>query len=144
MAKRLPLIEQFESMPLTELQNAWWRLYGKAAPSLSPDLLRRGLAYRLQEKQKGGLHQQTKNYLERYADKAGLACAKPALGAKLSVGTKLVRDWHGVGHSVTVLDNGFDYDGQHWRSLTAIARHITGTKWSGPRFFGLTVKGPAP
>jgi hypothetical protein len=143
MAKRLPLIEQLDSMTIAQLQHVWGRLYGRAAPSLSPDLLRRGLAYRLQEKKKGGLDQQTKKYLERYAGKAGLADAKPPLGAKLSVGTKLVRDWHGVGHSVTVLDDGFDYEGRHLRSLTAIARHITGTKWSGPRFFGLTAKGPA-
>lgn len=143
MAKRLPLIEQLDSMTIAQLQHVWGRLYGRAAPSLSPDLLRRGLAYRLQEKKKGGLDQQTKKYLERYAGNAPLADTKPPLGAKLSVGTKLVRDWHGVGHSVTVLDDGFDYEGQHWRSLTAIARHITGTKWSGPRFFGLTAKGPA-
>lgn len=143
MAKRLPSLEQLESMPLTELQNAWGRLYGRAAPSLSPDLLRRGIAYRLQEKKRGGLHQQVATYLQRYGGETGSTQSKPPLGPKLSVGTKLVRDWHGVGHSVTVLEDGFDYDGQHWKSLTAIASEITGTKWSGPRFFGLTVKGPA-
>jgi len=69
------------------------------------------------------------------------AISKLGAGPKLSPGTKLIRDWHGVGHSVTVLDNGFEYDGKHWKSLTAIARHITGTKWSGPRFFGLATSG---
>ena len=57
---------------------------------------------------------------------------------KLTPGTRLVRDWHGTGHTVTVLDSGFEYDQRRWSSLTSIARHITGAKWSGPRFFGLT------
>ena len=52
-----------------------------------------------------------------------------------------MRDWHGVGHTVTVLDDGFDYDDRRWTSLTAIARSITGAKWSGPRFFGLNAAG---
>ncbi|KEZ00655.1 hypothetical protein AI27_03015 [Sphingomonas sp. BHC-A] len=57
---------------------------------------------------------------------------------KLTVGTRLVRDWHGVGHTVIVLDEGFEYKGQRWRSLTAVAKAITGTHWNGNRFFGLT------
>jgi Protein of unknown function (DUF2924) len=60
---------------------------------------------------------------------------------KLTPGTRLVRDWHGLGHTVIVLDDGFEYDGKHWRSLTAIAKAITGTAWNGPRFFGLTGRG---
>ena len=56
---------------------------------------------------------------------------------KLTPGTRLVRDWHGVGHTITVLERGFAYDGQTWASLTAIAKAITGAKWNGPRFFGL-------
>ncbi|MEV5033983.1 DUF2924 domain-containing protein [Sphingobium sp. LMC3-1-1.1] len=57
---------------------------------------------------------------------------------KLTVGTRLVRDWHGTGHTVIVLDEGFEYNGQRWRSLTAVAKAITGTHWNGNRFFGLT------
>ena len=57
---------------------------------------------------------------------------------KLTPGTRLVRDWHGAGHTVTVLEQGFEYDGQVWRSLTAVAKAITGTHRNGPRFFGLT------
>jgi hypothetical protein len=57
---------------------------------------------------------------------------------KLTPGTRLVRDWHGVGHTVIVLEDSFEFDGRHWKSLTAIARAITGTHWNGPRFFGLT------
>ena len=138
MGKSMPTIEALEAMSLLELKEVWLRLNGAAAPSLSADLLRRGLAYRLQEKKQGKLDKRTAGYLSRYGRGDGSAETKPVLGPKLGVGTKLVRDWHGVGHSVTVLENGFEYDGQNWKSLTAIAHHITGTKWSGPRFFGLT------
>lgn len=57
---------------------------------------------------------------------------------KLTPGTRLVRDWHGVGHTVIVLERGFGYDGKQWKSLSAIATAITGAHWNGPRFFGLT------
>lgn len=60
------------------------------------------------------------------------------MARKLTPGTRLVRDWHGVGHTVTVLEQGFAYGGKEWRSLSAIAKTITGAHWSGPRFFGLT------
>ena len=66
------------------------------------------------------------------------ASGKPLPALKLTLGTKLVRDWHGEGHTVTVLDDGFEYDGRRWKSLSAIAKAITGTKWNGPRYFGLT------
>ncbi|MCZ8172425.1 MAG: DUF2924 domain-containing protein, partial [Brevundimonas sp.] len=56
---------------------------------------------------------------------------------KLTPGTRLVRDWRGVGHTVVVLDDGFEYDRKHWKSLTAIAKAITGNQWNGPLFFGL-------
>jgi len=138
MAKRLPSLAELDIMSLTKLQDLWERLYKKQAPILSPDLLRRCLAYRLQEKNYGKLNQRTATYLSRYNSEDSSDKPKPPLSTKLSVGTKLVRDWHGIGHSVTVLENGFEHDGKQWNSLTAIARHITGTKWSGPRFFGLT------
>jgi len=143
MGKKIPPIEALGTMSLLELKELWLRLYGATAPSLSADLLRRGLAYRLQEKKQGGLDKRTVTYLSRYGRDDGSAKPKPVLSPKLSIGTKLVRDWHGVGHSVTVLEDGFEYDGQNWKSLTAIAHHITGTKWSGPRFFGLMAQNPA-
>jgi hypothetical protein len=92
-----------------------------------------GIAYRLQEKQLGGLDRIARRVLRAAEDTK----AANVQQRKLTPGTRLVRDWHGVGHSVTVLEDGFHYDERHWSSLTAIARHITGAKWSGPRFFGL-------
>ena len=74
--------------------------------------------------------------------RAALAAGQPTkptgIIRKLTPGTRLVRDWHGVGHTVTVLEDGFVYDGLQWPSLSAIAKAITGAHWNGPRFFGLT------
>jgi len=137
MVRRTISIAAIETMPLADLQRAWDRHYGSCAPSLSPDLLRRGLAYRLQEKKLGRLDRRTAVCLARYDSENMPVLPKLENGPKLSTGTRLIRDWHGVGHSVTVLDDGFEYEGKQWKSLTAIARQITGTKWSGPRFFGL-------
>ena len=141
MANKMPSITALDTMPLLDLNDLWARFYGVPAPSLSKDLLRRSLAYRLQEMTHGKLNQRVATYLSRYSSDDGSNKQKQQLGPKLSVGTKLVRDWHGVGHSVTVVEDGLEYNGQHWKSLTAIAREITGAKWSGPRFFGLTAKG---
>jgi hypothetical protein len=137
MARRTISIAALETMSVADLQAAWDRHYGTAVPSLSPDLLRRGLAYRLQEKKLGRLDRRTAACLARYDSENMPVLPKLENGPKLSTGTRLIRDWHGVGHSVTVLDDGFEYEGKQWKSLTAIARQITGTKWSGPRFFGL-------
>jgi hypothetical protein len=93
-----------------------------------------GIAWRLQEKQLGGLSRTARQVLHASDD----AKAQKVQQRKLTPGTRLVRDWRGVGHSVTVVENGFHYEARRWPSLTAIARHITGARWSGPRFFGLT------
>lgn len=130
LAKRLAAIEALES---TDLRTEWERAYKAPAPHLSAELLRLGIAWRLQEKQFGG-HGRTVRQLLKAQNDIEVSAAQRR---KLTPGTRLVRDWHGIGHSVTVLENGFDYNGQRWTSLTAIARHITGAKWSGPRFFGL-------
>lgn len=134
-------LERLAELSMAELKEEWARCYGAPAPSLSADLLRSGIACRLQEKRHGGVSCETKRILLQSSRTAVCAsrdaAAKPSL-RKLTTGTRLVRDWHGTGHTVTVLDKGFEYDGQQWRSLTAIAKAITGTHRNGPRFFGLT------
>ena len=120
-----------------ELKHEWARRCGAPAPNLSPDLLRLGIGYKLQEERYGGISRSTRSLLRQVAARAGEAGDKKPLPRKLTLGTRLVRDWHGVGHTVTVLENGFEYQSQHWRSLSAIANAITGSKWNGPRFFGL-------
>lgn len=131
-------LHRLADMRTHELKAEWTRRYGAPAPNLSPDLLRLGIAYRLQEQRLGGLMRSTKLLLRQLAATPNDAEREGPRPRKLTVGTRLVRDWHGVGHTVTVLDNGFEYDDRHWRSLTAIARSISGSHCSGPGFFGLT------
>lgn len=138
MARRsyMTLARMLELTP-EQLKAEWARRYDAPAPNLAIDLLRMGLAYKLQEQRLGGLSRSTRAVL-RHASAAGSELEKAApLPRKLTPGTRLVRDWHGVGHTVTVLERGFEYDGRSWKSLSAIAREITGTQWNGPKFFGL-------
>ena len=123
-----------------DLKAEWARRYGAPAPNLSPDLLRLGIGYKLQEAKLGSVSRGTRTLLRQIAARAGEGEKGKPLPRKLTPGTRLVRDWHGVGHTVIVLEAGFEYDGKHWKSLTAIARAITGSPWSGPLFFGLTAR----
>ena len=97
------------------------------------------IAYRLQEQALGGLKPATRRLLERIAGHA--AARRPVSTApakmRVSAGTVLIREWHGTKHQVTVLKDGFLYHTKHYRSLSPIARAITGSCWSGPLFFGL-------
>jgi hypothetical protein len=116
-----------------------WREFHRAGPplGLSRDLLIRALAYELQQRAHGGANAA----LRRLRSLAG-ASEKGALavdpGIVLKAGTTLVRQWRGHTHTVLVHKDGFEHDGQRYRSLTVIAERITGAHWSGPRFFGLT------
>ena len=127
-------IEQLEGLSHKELQNAWVKQYKASAPQISLALLRMGLAWKLQVKASGGLSREAQRLLG--VAPSDTSSIQPT--RKLTPGTRLVRDWHGEGHTVTVLEDGFDYNGATWRSLSAIAKAITGTHWNGPRFFGLT------
>jgi hypothetical protein len=127
-------LDKIADLPPDSLKIEWARRYGAPTPNISVDLLRLGIGYKLQEQRLGGLHR-TSRALLRYSNPVAGKGPPPR---KLTPGTKLVRDWHGVGHTVTVQADGFDYDGRYWKSLTAIALAITGTKWNGPRFFGLS------
>ena len=137
--KRMPL-ERLDALPVAELKQEWARSHGAPAPNLSADLLRLGIAYRLQEKRHGGISRETRCIMPHSARamEDGNSAPVSAPWRKLMQGTRLVRDWRGTGHTVTVLDDGFEYDGKVWRSLTAIAKAVTGTHRNGPRFFGLT------
>ena len=95
------------------------------------------MGYRIQEKRQGSLSREGKALLTQ-ASRTAKGTNAPAPRGKLMPGTRLVRDWHGTGHTVTVLDEGFEYDGKAWASLSAIAKAITGTHWNGPRFFGIS------
>jgi hypothetical protein len=132
-------IVALEALTIGELQTEWSRVYRAQPPiRLSRDLLLRGVAYRVQERAYGGLSLSTKQRLRTFSegiDRRKGTGAAPTL--KLKSGTKLVRQWHRQVHTVSVLNNGFEYQGETYRSLTGIARRITGSGWSGPRFFGI-------
>ena len=118
---------------------AWRELHRTGPPpGLSRDLLIRALAHQLQEQTHGGMSRAQRRRLRTLAgefDKVG-ASFDPSVVPK--TGTTLVRQWRGHTHAVLVREDGFEYEGQRYRSLTVIAERITGAHWSGPRFFGLT------
>ena len=126
-------------MNLDQLRGEWRKLYRTAPPArLSRDLMLRAITYKLQEATHGGLRPPAKRQLASLAQSltaGGELCAAPAI--RLKPGATLVREWHGRSHIVTVLEDGFEHQGQRFASLSRIAHHITGVHWSGPRFFGL-------
>jgi hypothetical protein len=114
-----------------KLRQRWQELVGGAAPSVSPQLLRLALAYRMQADAYGDLSADAKRRL------AQAARGKTAT-QKVSAGTRLVREWQGITHIVTIDAAGvIRWNGSEWKSLSAVARAITGGHWSGPAFFGL-------
>lgn len=126
---------------LDKLRCKWRRLYGSEPPRISRDLLVLGVAYRLQEIKHGGLGKSTLRKLRTLAKTlrvTGRVGPTPSLSLK--PGARLVREWRGHAHTVTVTQDGFEYAGINYPSLTKIARKITGAHWSGPRFFGLPAK----
>ena len=122
------------------LRERWYDVCGTAPPSVPPALLRRLLAQRLQERRYGALPALVAKELVRVAE-YGPAAAQVRKRRKLTPGTRLVREWNGQAIAVEVIEDGFAYDDCTWRSLSEIARHVTGAHWSGPRVFGLTDRG---
>ena len=122
-------VRALESMDLHALRDEWRQRYGPPPKMRSTELLARLLAWRIQADAFGGLDATTIRLLKREAP----APAK----ALLDSGTRLFREWQGRRHEVTVLEQGFGYAGREYRSLSEVARAITGTRWNGPRFFGL-------
>ena len=122
-----------------ELRLAWRQLHHTGPPrGLSRDLLVRALANQLQERTHGRANGALRRRLQTLAGEFDRDTASFDPGLVLKTGTTLVRQWRGHAHTVLVREDGFEYDGQRYRSLTVIAERITGAHWSGPRFFGLT------
>jgi hypothetical protein len=127
-----------------ELRLAWRQMHRTGPPrGLSRDLLIRALANQLQEWIHGRASGALRRRLQTLAAAFGRDGASFDPGVVLKTGTTLVRQWRGHAHSVLVREDGFEYQGQHYRSLTMIAERITGAHWSGPRFFGLTKRAGA-
>ncbi len=136
--RRYITLGRLPELSADELKSEWARRYDAPAPNLSQDLLRLGIGYKLQEQRLGGINRSTRLLLRQVAARSVEGREKKHLPRKLTPGTRLVRDWHGVGHTVIVREDGFEFDGKHWKSLTAVARAITGSHWNGNAFFGLT------
>ncbi|GAB5482592.1 MAG: DUF2924 domain-containing protein [Parasphingorhabdus sp.] len=131
-------LAELSVMPPAQLRSAWRDTFKSPAPDIGPDLLRRGIANRWQERVHGSLTGATNREIERLrkrVERTGKAGHVHAISLK--TGTRLVRSWNGKSYHVLVCDDGFEFDGRHFASLSNIAREITGAHWSGPRFFGL-------
>ena len=127
-----------------ELRLAWRQLHRTGPPQgLSRDLLIRALANQLQERTHGGTSRALRRHLQTLAGEFDRDGASFDPGLVLKTGTTLVRQWRGQAHTILVREDGFEYEGQRYRSLTMIAERITGAHWSGPRFFGLTKRSRA-
>lgn len=119
-----------------EIHDAWCKMFGRPPPKhLSISFMQRALGWEAQAKQSGGLPTDIKRALQSIASGKQPKLAVPR---KIATGAHLVREWNGRAYQVEVLEAGFRMDGREYGSLTAIARKITGTNWSGPRVFGLS------
>jgi hypothetical protein len=126
-----------ERLSSDELRTKWRKLTASPVPRMSPSLLRLALAWEIQARAYGGLSRETRRTLDQ------LAAAKTRT-TSVSPGMRLVREWNGRAHVVVVGDDGvIRWDEREWRSLSEVARAITGTRWSGPAFFGLKRKAAA-
>ena len=132
-------LARLPELDLGELRQQWRALYkSEASPHLSRELLVRAVAYRMQEIAVGGLRPGQQRQLRQFARQLKENREEPIrTRPELKPGTRLVRGWQGRTYEVLVLDGGFSWQGTSYRSLSAVARKITGTPWSGPLFFGL-------
>jgi hypothetical protein len=135
-------LDRLATMPIARLRVRYREVFRTEPPkAFGPDLLRRSIAHRIQEKAYGGLSRPAQRLLDQmmkaYATKPG---GRIVLPRRIKPGSVLVREWKGKSHRVMVLADGFAYDGKTFRNLSEIAVLITGTRWNGPRFFGLRSK----
>ena len=136
----LARLATLKAMSVKDLKAEWEKLFGGAAPNNSRVFMEFRIAYRIQELTYGGSDRETRRMLDLLADEVeGHARRKRRIADPRNpvTGTKLLREWDGVEHTVTVLKDGFDWQGRKFKSLSAVARAITGTRWNGYRFFGL-------
>jgi hypothetical protein len=135
-------LDRLAIMPIVEFRVRYREAYrGDPPKAFGPDLLRRSIAHRIQEKAYGGLSRSA----QRLLDQMMKACAakpngKIVLPRRIKPGSVLIREWKGKSHRVMVMADGFAYDGETYTNLSEIAVLITGTRWNGPRFFGLRSK----
>ena len=133
-------IAQLRALSRPQLLDMWQKLYDRAAPpGIRRELLVPFLAYRMQEHAYGGLKSSARSELRRIARDLEKSAGSTRLipRRKIKAGTRLLREWRGQTHEVITTESGYEYRGVGYRSLSEIARKVTGTRWSGPAFFGL-------
>ena len=131
-------IMALRALDTSALRTAWGEAFGRSPPKrIRRELLLLGLAYHVQVQAFGGLHPATRRRLTRAAEEIRAGRTPSATPAAIKPGTRLLREWQGFTHEVIVLEDGVQFRGETWASLSAVAREITGTRWSGPLFFGL-------
>lgn len=133
-------LAELRRMTVVELKAKWDAIFGAPAPNNSRGFLELRIGYRIQELTLGGLSRETRRMLDLLADEIeGKSDRKKIIADSRNpvVGTRLVREWDGEEHTVTVMRDGFAWQGRKFKSLSAVAWAITGTHWNGYRFFGL-------
>ncbi|MBM3952653.1 MAG: DUF2924 domain-containing protein [Rhodospirillales bacterium] len=133
-------IAALKTTPTPDLKKQWRDLFETEPPPYNRRFLESRLAYRIQELAYGGLKPETVERLEALGeqlDGGNIVLRRTRADDKPIAGTRLIREWQGVEHTVTVLQDGYEWQGRPYRSLSAIARAITGTRWNGWVFFGL-------
>jgi hypothetical protein len=133
----LPTVAQLAALDAAALRALWELLFKSAPPNIArKEFYVRILAYEIQCRTNGSLSKGRSKTLQTF-EAASSTIRAPTNDADLEVGTRLVREWGGMTHEVTIMDRGYAYRGRSYASLSEIARSITGARWSGPRFFGL-------
>ncbi len=136
----LARLAKLKTTPTAELRKQWRELFDTEPPRFNRRYLESRLAYRIQELEYGGLRKETIERLQALGERldgGNAVTRRIRVDDRPITGTKLIREWQGVEHCVTVLDDGYEYQGQPYKSLSSIARAITGTRWNGWTFFGL-------
>ena len=143
-AQVLSRLAALQTATAAELKEQWRALFGKEPPPFNRPYLVSRLSYRVQELAYGGLKPETRARLEALGeqlDGGNVVLRRIRADSRPLPGTRLIREWQGVQHVVTVRVNDFEFEGRPYQSLSAIARHITGTRWNGWTFFGLRARG---
>ena len=131
-------LARLSSLERDALKECWQQLYGCPIPiNASRTFLLYAIAHRMQEEALGEMKSGTRRILKKAAEDGTHGRKMSMPGASLKTGTRLLREWHGVTHEVIIMEDGVQFQGKHCRSLSEVARIITGTRWSGPLFFGL-------
>ena len=136
----LAQIATLKTMPAPELRKHWQRLFDTPPPRYNRRFLESRLAYRIQELALGGLKPATVARLEALGeqlDGGNITVRRQRADDRPIAGTRLIREYQGVEHCVTVLQDGYEWQGRPYKSLSAVARAVTGTRWNGLIFFGL-------